>query len=392
MINELNQTPKALRKHIGIFGSANAGKSTLANLISGQEVSLVSDVAGTTTDPVFKPMELLPVGPVVIIDTAGLDDNTELGNLRTDKTLKQLDSCDMALYVFTPDEDEEKVKKNLSIFKERKIPVIVVENLKGKSSSSGKNFGFKTISVDLSVENSVDIVKNSIITALSGEDEEKSITADLVKAGDTVLLVMPQDSAAPKGRLIMPQVQVTRDLLDNGCIIMSVTTDKLSDALSKLKNPPDLVITDSQVFGQVNSILSKEIRLTSFSMLMAKNKGDIDEFVKGATAIRNLKDGDKVLIIENCAHHVMKDDIARIKIPMMLKKFTGKELEIVNISGQNAYPDLSDVSLVIHCGGCMINRKTMLSKQKYFEKNNIPMTNFGVALALMNGILERVVY
>ncbi|MBQ7959531.1 MAG: [Oscillospiraceae bacterium] len=198
--------------------------------------------------------------------------------------------------------------------------------------------------------------------------------------------------AAPKGRLIMPQVQVTRDLLDNGCIIISVTTDKLSDALSKLKNPPDLVITDSQVFGQVNSILPKEIRLTSYSMLMAKNKGDIDEFVKGAFAIRNLKDGDKVLIIENCAHHVMKDDIARIKIPMMLKKFTGKEFEIVNISGQNAYPDLSDVSLVIHCGGCMINRKTMLSKQKYFKENDIPMTNFGVALALMNGILERVVY
>ena len=391
MISELNQTPKALRKHIGIFGSANAGKSTLANLISGQEVSLVSAVAGTTTDPVFKPMELLPIGPVVLIDTAGLDDKTELGNLRTDKTLKQLDSCDMAVYVFSSEEDEETIKKNLSVLKTKKIPLIVIENLKGKSSQ-GKNIGEKILSLDLSDEKSADTVKNAIIGAFSGEDEEKSITADLVKSGDTVLLVMPQDTAAPKGRLIMPQVQVTRDLLDNGCIIISVATDKLSEALAKLRNLPDLVITDSQVFGKVNEIIPEEVRLTSFSMLMAKNKGDIDEFVKGAEAIRNLSDGDKVLIIENCAHHIMKDDIARIKIPMMLKKFTGKELEIINISGQNAYPDLSGVKLVIHCGGCMINRKTMISKQEYFKENGIPMTNFGVALALMNGILGRVVY
>ncbi len=391
MISELNQTPKALRKHIGIFGSANAGKSTLANLISGQEVSLVSAVAGTTTDPVFKPMELLPIGPVVLIDTAGLDDKTELGNLRTDKTLKQLDSCDMAVYVFSSEEDEETIKKNLSVLKTKKIPLIVIENLKRKSSQ-GKNIGEKILSLDLSDEKSADTVKNAIIGAFSGEDEEKSITADLVKSGDTVLLVMPQDTAAPKGRLIMPQVQVTRDLLDNGCIIISVATDKLSEALAKLRNLPDLVITDSQVFGKVNEIIPEEVRLTSFSMLMAKNKGDIDEFVKGAEAIRNLSDGDKVLIIENCAHHIMKDDIARIKIPMMLKKFTGKELEIINISGQNAYPDLSGVKLVIHCGGCMINRKTMISKQEYFKENGIPMTNFGVALALMNGILGRVVY
>ena len=391
MISELNQTPKALRKHIGIFGSANAGKSTLTNLISGQEVSLVSAVAGTTTDPVFKPMELLPIGPVVLIDTAGLDDKTELGNLRTDKTLKQLDSCDMAVYVFSSDENEETVKKNLSVLKTKKIPLIVIENLKG-TSSQGKNIGEKILSLDLSDEKSADTVKNAIIGAFSGEDEEKSITADLVKSGDTVLLVMPQDTAAPKGRLIMPQVQVTRDLLDNGCIIISVTTGKLSEALAKLRNLPDLVITDSQVFGKVNEIIPEEVKLTSFSMLMAKNKGDIDEFVRGAEAIRTLSDGDKVLIIENCAHHIMKDDIARIKIPMMLKKFTGKELEIINISGQNAYPDLSGVKLVIHCGGCMINRKAMISKQNYFKENGIPMTNFGVALALMNGILGRVVY
>ncbi len=391
MISELNQTPKALRKHIGIFGSANAGKSTLTNLISGQEVSLVSAVAGTTTDPVFKPMELLPIGPVVLIDTAGLDDKTELGNLRTDKTLKQLDSCDMAVYVFSSDEDEKTIKKNLSVLKTKKIPLIVIENLKGKSSQ-GKNIEEKILSLDLSDEKSADAVKNAIIGVFSGEDEEKSITADLVKSGDTVLLVMPQDTAAPKGRLIMPQVQVTRDLLDNGCIIISVTTDKLSESLAKLRNLPDLVITDSQVFGKVNEIIPEEVKLTSFSMLMAKNKGNTDEFVKGAEAIRNLSDGDKVLIIENCAHHIMKDDIARIKIPAMLKKFTGKELEIINISGQNAYPDLSGVKLVIHCGGCMINRKTMISKQEYFKENGIPMTNFGVALALMNGILGRVVY
>lgn len=391
MISELNQTPKALRKHIGIFGSANAGKSTLTNLVSGQEVSLVSAVAGTTTDPVFKPMELLPVGPVVLIDTAGLDDKTELGNLRTDKTLKQLDSCDMAIYVFSSDEDEEIVKQNLSLLKTKKIPLVVIENLKGTSSQK-KNIGEKILSLDLSDEKSADTVKNAIITAFSGGDEEKSITADLVKKGDTVLLVMPQDSAAPKGRLIMPQVQVTRDLLDNGCIIISVTEENLSDALSKLVTLPDLVITDSQVFGKVNEKLPREVKLTSFSMLMAKNKGDIERFIKGADAIRNLSDGDKVLIIENCAHHIMKDDIARIKIPKMLKKFTGKDLEIINISGQNAYPGLSGVRLIIHCGGCMINRKTMISKQDYFDENNIPMTNFGVALALMNGILERVVY
>ena len=391
MVSELNQTPKAMRTHIGIFGSANAGKSTLANLISGQEVSLVSPVAGTTTDPVFKPMELLPIGPVVIIDTAGLDDNTELGSLRTDKTLKQLDSCDMAVYVFSSDEDINAVKKNLLIFKDKKIPVLAVENLKDKKPCQ-EDLGVKKISADLSEKASADIIKNAIIAELSGKDEERSLTGELVKQGDTVLLVMPQDTGAPKGRLILPQVQVTRDLLDNGCIIVSVTENNIAEAISGLKKLPDLVITDSQVFKKVNEIIPESVRLTSFSMLMAKAKGDIDRFVKGASAIDSLCDGDKVLIMENCAHHVLKDDIATKKIPALLRKYTGKKLDIINVSGQNAYPDISGVKLVIHCGGCMINRRTMLSKQDYFEKNNIPMTNFGVALAFMNGILKRVCY
>lgn len=391
MVSELNQTPKAMRTHIGIFGSANAGKSTLANLISGQEVSLVSPVAGTTTDPVFKPMELLPIGPVVIIDTAGLDDNTELGSLRTDKTLKQLDSCDMAVYVFSSDEDINAVKKNLLIFKDKKIPVLAVENLKGEKPRQ-EDLGIKKISADLSEKASADIIKNAIIAELSGKDEERSLTGELVKQGDTVLLVMPQDTGAPKGRLILPQVQVTRDLLDNGCIIVSVTENNIAEAINGLKKLPDLVITDSQVFKKVNEIIPESVRLTSFSMLMAKAKGDIDRFVKGASAIDSLCDGDKVLIMENCAHHILKDDIATKKIPALLRKYTGRNIDIINVSGQNAYPDISGVKLVIHCGGCMINRRTMLSKQDYFEKNNIPMTNFGVAIAFMNGILKRVCY
>ena len=395
MVSEINNTPKALRLHIGVFGSTNAGKSTLINLISGQEISLTSPIAGTTTDPVFKPMELLPLGPVVFIDTAGLDDNTELGTLRMKKTYAQLEACDAVIFVVSSEEsDLERIKTHIERIKKMQLPLIIIVN---KMGDKELNFGLSdysqnVICVDLSLKPSADTIKKMLVSVLEDKIEEPPLTSDLVKKGDVVLLIAPQDIQAPKGRLILPEVQTIRDLLDNECIVMSITSNNIQKALDSLSEKPSLVITDSQLYKKVSESIPKDIRLTSFSMLMAKNKADIVRLVNGARAIDKLSDGDKVMILESCSHHPMEGDIARQQIPALLRKYTGKKLEIINVSGQQINENISEYKLAIHCGGCMVNRKSMLSKQQKFEDSGVPLTNFGVAIAYMNGIIDRVCY
>lgn len=395
MVSEITNTPKALRLHIGVFGPTNAGKSTLINAISGQDVALTSPIAGTTTDPVFKPMELLPLGPVVFIDTAGLDDNTELGALRMKKSYSQLEACDAVIFVVSSvEKDIDKIKDNLIRIKKNNVPIIIVVNKIENVSPDFDIRDFSNVYVEINLSDKKEIikVKQALIDTLQDKTEEHSITKDLVKKGDIVLLIVPQDIQAPKGRLILPEVQTIRDLLDNGCIPMSVTADNITYALSALSVKPSLVITDSQLYKKVSEVIPQDIRLTSFSMLMAKNKADINRLVEGAKAIDTLEDNDKVLILESCSHHPMDGDIARQQIPALLRKYTGKNLDIVNCSGQIVTEDISQYKLAIHCGGCMVNRKAMLAKQQKFVDLNVPMTNFGVAIAYMNGILKRVCY
>ncbi len=392
MISELNQTPKALRLHIGVFGDTNAGKSTFINAVTGQEIALTSPVAGTTTDPVFKPMELLPLGPIVFIDTAGLDDNSELGELRVKKSVQQLEVCNGAVIVVNAEcYDKEKTRNYIKLIQNKKIPFLIVVNEKNGNKADIK-LNAPVVYADLHNKSDIEKIKQALINLLEKHDENPPLTADLVKAGDTVLLVMPQDIQAPKGRLIMPQVQIIRDLLDNKCVVISVTPDNLESTLDNMKNLPSLVITDSQIFGFVNKVIPKDIRLTSFSMLIAKIKGDIKAFIDGAKTLDSLQNSDKVLVIESCSHHAMDDDIARVKIPNLIRKYTGKQLVIENVSGQNLSLDLSAYKLAIHCGGCMLNRKAMVNKQRTFETAGVPMTNFGVCIAYINGILKRVIY
>lgn len=395
MVSEIDQTPKALRVHIGVFGDTNAGKSTFINAVTGQKIALTSPVAGTTTDPVFKPMELLPIGPVVFIDTAGLDDKSELGKVRVEKSMEQLEMCDGAVLVISSlTESASSQQGYIDLIKKKNIPfIIVINETAGKSSSLDfKSSGAETVHVDLHDKDASETVKKVLINALKDHIEDPVLTANLVKPGDIVLLTAPQDIQAPKGRLILPEVQVTRDLLDNGCMVMTVTSQNIEAALKSLSRLPDLVVTDSQIFREVNKIIPAEVPLTSFSMLMAKIKGDIYKFIEGARQIDRLNDGDKVLILESCAHHALDDDIARVKIPALLRKYTCKKIEIDNVSGQIVNVELSDYKLAVHCGGCMVNRRAMLSKQDMFEQAGVPMTNFGVAIAYMNGILDRVCY
>lgn len=391
MISELNETPKAMRLHIGVFGSVNAGKSTLVNAVTGQNVSITSPEPGTTTDPVYKPMELAEIGPVVFIDTAGFGDGTSLGLSRTKRTAAELDRCDMAVYVIA---DDAVPAEDQGIFAKKNIPLLIVFNIKDKTRAvpeMPKNTPY--ICTDLTGADAGKCVREAIISVLKNSREsEPPMTGDLVNAGDIVLLCAPQDKQAPKGRLILPEVQTIRDLLDNRCMVMTVTPENITAALNSLNRLPDLVVTDSQIFAEVNAAVPKNVRLTSFSVLMAKIKGDLPRLIEGAKAISELSDGDRVLIIESCSHHAQKDDIAREKLPRLLKKFTGKSLEITVFSGQSLPDDLSGYKLAIHCGGCMINRRSMLAKQENADKQGVPMTNFGIAIACMNGILDRICY
>ncbi len=383
-----------MRIHIGIFGSVNAGKSTLVNAVTGQNVSITSSEPGTTTDPVYKPMELAGIGPAVFIDTAGFGDRTSLGASRTERTLSELDRCDMAVYVISDDDDPAEYARIAEMFAKKNIPLLFVVNIKDKTRTAPeapKNTPY--ICIDLTDENAGKAVREALISLLKSKTEpDPPMTADLVKAGDIVLLCAPQDKQAPKGRLILPEVQTIRDLLDNMCMVMTVTPENITAALDSLNRLPDLVVTDSQIFAEVNAAIPESVRLTSFSVLMAKIKGDLPKLIDGAKTISSLTDGDRVLIIESCSHHAQKDDIAREKLPRLLKKFTGKSLEITVSSGQTLPDDLSEYTLAIHCGGCMINRRSMLAKQEKAASLGIPMTNFGIAIAYMNGIFDRICY
>lgn len=385
------KTLKSMRLQIGVFGKTNVGKSSFLNRITNQEISIVSDVAGTTTDVVEKSMELLPVGPVTFLDTAGLNDESELGEKRVEKTMKVINRIDVAIIVCDfngiDDYENELIKK----FEELKIPYLIVENkcdIKKVELSGYDNVLYTSVKDD---EALVFKFKEALVKLLP-EDFVNSpkIAGDLVPPQSTVILVIPIDKEAPKGRIILPQVQTIRDLLDSNCMPYVVKETELKQAIENLKTPPALVITDSQAFKKVSEIVPENIPLTSFSILFARLKGDLDEFTKGAEAIENLKDGDMVLILESCTHHAIEDDIGRVKIPNLLRKRTGKNLVIHNYAGHD-FPDVKDYKLIIHCGACMTNRREVLSRILIANKSGVPITNYGVAISYCLGILPRAV-
>lgn len=385
------KTLKSMRLHIGVFGKTNVGKSSLLNRITNQEISIVSEIAGTTTDVVEKSMELLPVGPVTFLDTAGLDDKTQLAMQRIEKTIKIINRIDVAIIVCDFNGVDDYEKELIEKFDELKIPYLIVVNKSDVKKITLE--GFENV-LYTSVKNDENIVfkfKEALVKLLP-EDFVNSpkIAGDLIPPKSTVILVIPIDKEAPKGRIILPQVQTLRDLLDSDCLTYVVKESELKEALENLKTPPALVITDSQAFKQVSSIVPENIPLTSFSILFARLKGDLDEFVKGAKAIENLKDGDLVLILESCTHHAIEDDIGRVKIPNLLRKKTGKNLVIHNYAGHD-FPDIKDYKLIIHCGACMTNRREVLSRILLSDKAGVPITNYGIVISYCLGILPRAV-
>ena len=392
----LSSTPSANRVHIGLYGKRNSGKSSLINAITNQETALVSDYAGTTTDPVYKAMEIHGIGPCMLIDTAGFDDEGELGRLRVEKTRQALEKTDIAVLVFDGRPVTEE-KEWLSLLKQKKTPILAVvnkldllENPQAYADTLKRDYGLSPVLVSTKTREGIDKVREELIRLLPEDYEQESITGHLVSQGDCVLLVMPQDIQAPKGRLILPQVQTIRDLLDHRCLVMSCTTDKLDEALSALKQPPKWIITDSQVFKTVYDKKPKESRLTSFSVLFANYKGDLSEFVQGAAAIESLTEHSKVLIAEACTHAPLSEDIGREKLPRMLRNKVGQGLA-VDVVGGPAFPeDLSGYDLIIHCGACMFNRRHVMSRIDRAKSQGVPITNYGVAIAELSGILDKI--
>lgn len=395
----MNNTPKANRLHIGIFGKRNAGKSSLLNVLTNQEVSIVSEIAGTTTDPVEKTMEFLPLGPVVFIDTAGVDDEGALGAMRVKKTETILDRTDIAVIVCDYEGWNDFEITLYNEFKKRDIPVLGVVNKNDiKPISDEKLLQIrKYIKEPLltSLKNDSEVVyrlKEQLVSSVSDSFiNPPSILGDLVEKGSTVVLVVPIDKEAPKGRLILPQVQTIRDVLDNGCKALVVRETELKETMNELKTPPSLVVTDSQAFKPVDEIVDKAVPLTSFSILFARLKGDLKLFYEGAKAVDSLKDGDKILIAESCTHHQIEDDIARVKIPRWLKNKTGKNLEFIYHSSHDFADNLERFALIIHCGACMTNRREILSRIMKAEEAGVPITNYGIVIAHCVGILERAV-
>lgn len=385
----LNETPMANRVHIGIFGKRNAGKSSVINAMTGQNLAIVSDVAGTTTDPVMKAMELLPLGPVVIIDTPGLDDVGELGLMRVQKSYQILNKTDIAVVVIDGavgiTEEDEKI---IDRIRDKNIPYVIVKN-KMDLFEVEEDVEENMISVSAATGQNIYELKELIAKQAPKEDDSRKIIRDILQPNDFVVLVVPIDSAAPKGRLILPQQQTIRDILEAGATAIVTRDNELAETLKKLVNPPRLVITDSQVFGKVKKIVPEDVELTSFSILMARYKGDLEANVKGARALENLKDGDKVLISEGCTHHRQCEDIGTVKMPRWIQEYTGKQLEFQFTSGTEFPLDLSEYALIVHCGGCTLNEREMKYRLKCAEDQNIPMTNYGICIAYMNGILER---
>ncbi len=393
----LNETPSANRLHIGIFGKTNSGKSSFLNAFTGQQVSIVSEVKGTTTDPVTKAMEVHPLGPCVFIDTAGLDDDTELGKAREEKTWLAASKCDIAIILVAGDFDVE--LGLVTYFKEHKTPFLLVVN-KMDEDMEGANalslFLKETAKVELvpvisaKTGQGMDEVKAAMVRLLPENYGSEFITGNLVEENDVVLLVMPQDIQAPKGRLILPQVQTIRELLDRKCLVLSVTTDKMLAMLEQLVKPPKLIITDSQVFGYVYEHKPKESMLTSFSVLFAAYKGDLSYYLEGAKAIDGLTADSKVLIAECCTHAPLEEDIGRVKIPNLLRKRVGKGLTVDIVSGTDFPEDPSGYDLIIQCGACMFNRKYVLSRINVARNHGVPMTNYGVTIAHLTGILDKI--
>ena len=394
----LNNTPTANRLHIALFGRRNSGKSSLINALTGQDTALVSDIPGTTTDPVSKAMELHGIGPCVIIDTPGFDDEGTLGEMRIERTLKATERTDIAL-LFCEESELQVEKEWMQQLKAKNIPVILILNKTDIRRNTPnivteiESFLLqKPVVVSAKEKKGLEDIRLAILEKLPQDFEQPSITGDLVSENDLVLLVMPQDIQAPKGRLILPQVQTMRELLDKKCLIMSCTTDKLPQTLKALANPPKLIITDSQVFKTVYEQKPAESLLTSFSVLMAGYKGDIRQFVEGASAIDRLTENSCVLIAEACAHAPMTEDIGRVKIPRLLRKKVGEGLHIDMVSGSDFPKDLSKYDLIIHCGACMFNRKHVMNRLEQASTQQVPMTNYGITLAHLMGILNKIVY
>ncbi|MBR7011670.1 MAG: [Muribaculaceae bacterium] len=391
-----SRAPRGERLHIALFGKRNAGKSSLINALTGQQIALVSDVPGTTTDPVMKSMEILPLGPCVLIDTAGFDDSGKIGDLRTERTREVIKQTDIAIIVTEGiDLDEEIAWAGL--LKQANIPYAAVLNkvdLMQEVPSTlltdmAKRLGCDVIPVSAMNGTGLDILKKTL-AGLMPESGNQSLTGHLAQAGDTVLLVMPQDPQAPKGRLILPQVQTLRDLMDKRCIAICCTTEDIDQTLATLREPPQLIITDSQVFDIVEQKKPAESKLTSFSVLMAAHKGDIQYFVESATAINRLTEQSRVLIAEACTHAPLAEDIGREKIPRMLRQRVGQGLTVDIVAGKDFPNDLTGYDLVIHCGGCMFNRKFMLSRVDQCRAQGVPMTNYGITIAHVKGILGKV--
>lgn len=394
----LNETPRGTRLHIGLFGKRNSGKSSLTNALTNQNISVVSDIAGTTTDPVYKSMEIHGIGPVVFIDTAGFDDEGELGIKRTQQTKNALEKTDVAVLVFSESPNNSD-RQWIRLLVEQNTPIIPVINkidiikdaddLQEEVKSVCKK---EAVLVSAKTGEGIDKLRAALISSVPDDFGERTITGGLCGDGDLVLLVMPQDIQAPKGRLILPQVQTLRELLDKKCIVMSCTTDRLEQTLGALSAPPKLIITDSQIFKTVYEKKPSQSRLTSFSTLFAKYKGDIDYFIESTSVFESLNENSKILIAEACSHVPLKEDIGREKLPRMLRARYGNGLRIDNVNGQNFPDDLSGYDLVIQCGACMFNRKYVMSRVDSAKTQNIPMSNYGVVIAYLSGILDKIDY
>ena len=387
----MNEMPSAERTHIGIFGKRNAGKSSLINAMTNQYTAIVSDVKGTTTDPVLKAMEILPLGPVMIIDTPGIDDSGELGLLRIKKSYEVLNRTDIALVVVDEEQLTEEDITLIERIKAKDIPYIVVYNKLDIRKYSPEILIGNENQIAVSAENGTNIAELRLLIAkkCAASDDSRKIIGDKLAAGDKVVLVVPIDSAAPKGRLILPQQQTIRDILDCGASAIVTRDTELADIIKKFGDCTKLVITDSQVFKKVDEIVPENIPLTSFSILMARYKGNLDRAIEGVAAVEKLRDGDKILISEGCTHHRQCEDIGSVKIPKMLTQYTERKLEFEFSSGMGFPDDLSKYSLIIHCGGCMLNEREMRFRSRCAAEKGIPMTNYGILLAYLNGILER---
>jgi len=392
--SDINKSPRGVRLHIAFFGKSNVGKSSLINSLTGQDLAIVSSIPGTTTDPVYKSMEILPLGPCELIDTAGLDDHSELGHFRIKKSLQVLRKTDIAVFVTDAtqpiDAEDERI---IDSIRSQKIPLIIAVNKADQNmppvAELAKRFALKVMPVSAMTSEGVRDLIIAISESVEDSEDRFRVIGDLVEPGDCVVLVTPIDASAPKGRMILPQQHVIRDLLDAGAMAFVTREHELAQTLSQLKTPPKMVVTDSQAFAIVDKLTPPDVPLTSFSILFARLKGDLMGMVEGARAIEKLQDGDKILIAEACTHHLQDDDIGRVKIPRWLKQKTGKELTFEYVAGNSFGENIADYALVIHCGACMINRAEMLYRINKSKSQGVPVINYGILIAYVHGILDR---